>query len=179
MQNGWCTEKLFLFLYFNTHILARIGSTIIEKIRKYHIENKVISITLDNTSANNSGIDIMKPMIQLNLGGLFFTTDVHVFNLIVQDGFRFIKPRVESIKYIICYIFSSPYWKQAWKQLENSWNNKRFFRVSYEATLFFSGLDYPTSTQVLYHFYEINLTFEKYIDIVFKDMRIIMEKKCI
>lgn len=48
------------------HTGARIGSTILEKIREYKIENKIVSITLDNASTNNVATDLLKHVIQLN-----------------------------------------------------------------------------------------------------------------
>ena len=39
---------------------ARIGSTVLEKTREYNIKNKVVCITLDNVSAHNVVVDILK-----------------------------------------------------------------------------------------------------------------------
>lgn len=45
-------------------------------------------------------------------------------NLIIQKDLQFIKPIVSTIKYIIDYIFTSPSWKQIWKQLRISFNKR-------------------------------------------------------
>ena len=74
------------------HIGARIGS-ILEKLREYKIENKIISITLDNASTNNVAADLLKPAIQLNLNGDLFHNRCacHIINLIIQVGVKSIK----------------------------------------------------------------------------------------
>jgi len=53
-----------------------------------------------------------------------------------------------------------------------------FLEVFHDATLFFSGVYYPTSNQALAHFYEISLTFKKYRDFqIFQHMCLQMEEK--
>lgn len=57
-----------------------------------------------------------------------------------------------------------------WWSMENFWNNKRFFRNFYNATLFFFfEIYYPTSSQALNYFYEISIAFAKYRELLIFD----------
>ena len=98
---------------------ARIGSTILEKLREYEIENKIISITLDNASTNNVTTDLLKPAIQLDLNGSLFQNrcTCHIINLIVQVEVKSIRDDLESIRWIVGYIFCSPSRKQWWRDI--------------------------------------------------------------
>ena len=102
IDSDWVMQKRmisFSLLEF-PHTGARIGSTILEKLREYEIENKIISITLDNASTNNVAADLLKPAIQLDLNGSLFHNRCacHIINLIVQVGVKSIRDDLESIR---------------------------------------------------------------------------------
>ena len=90
IDSDWVMQKKmisFSLLEFpHTGARTGIGSIILEKLRKYEIENKIISITLDNASTNNVAADLLKPAIQLDLNGSLFHNrcTCHIINLIVQ-----------------------------------------------------------------------------------------------
>lgn len=70
-----------------------IGIAILEKKnRGYHIENKIISMTLDNERTSSGSIDLVRNMIPLNIHGNFFCIRCacRVLNLLLQDDLRFI-----------------------------------------------------------------------------------------
>ena len=99
----------FSLLEFS-HIGTMIGSTVLEKLIEYEIENKIISITLDNASTNNIAADLLKPSIQLDLNGSLFHNRCacHIINLIVQVGVKSIRDDLEIIKWIVGFTFCSP-----------------------------------------------------------------------
>jgi hypothetical protein len=92
-------------------------------IQDWGIEAKLFGITLDNASAN----DIMIDMLRLNLvdkkvlpfnGELFHHRCAgHVINLIVKDGLKFVEPIVENIRESVKYIRSSQSRKQMFKEI--------------------------------------------------------------
>ena len=65
IDSDWVMQKRMIAfsLWEFPHTGARIGSTILEKLREYKIENKIISITLANESTNNVAADLLKPAI--------------------------------------------------------------------------------------------------------------------
>ena len=89
---------------------ARIVSTILEKLREYNVENKIVTITLDNASTNNVAADLLKFALQLDLNGVLFHNRCacYIINLIVQVGVKSIRDDLEIIKWIIGFIFCSP-----------------------------------------------------------------------
>ena len=112
IDSDWVMQKRMLAfsrLEF-PHTGSRIGTTILEKLREYKLENKIISITLDNASNNNVAVDLLKQSIQFDLNGDLFHNRCacHIINLIVQVGVKSIRDDLESIKWIVGYIFYSP-----------------------------------------------------------------------
>ena len=108
-------KKMILFSLLEfSQTSARIRSTILEKLKEYNIENKIIAITLDNAITNNVETDLLKPTLQLDLNGALFHNKCacHIINLIVQLGVKSIRDDLEIIEWIVGFIFCSPSRKQ-------------------------------------------------------------------
>lgn len=79
-------------------------------LREWGIERKVLTITLDNASANNGLVDVVK--CHLNLTGTllcqgeFFHVrcGAHILNLIVQSGLKMIEKCVNKIRENVKYV---------------------------------------------------------------------------
>ncbi|XP_017970004.1 PREDICTED: zinc finger BED domain-containing protein RICESLEEPER 2 [Theobroma cacao] len=98
------------------------GVTLSEKIYallvEWGIESKLFSITLDNASANDTFVDLLK--VQLNMrkqllgGGKFFHIRccAHILNLIVQDGLKEVDSAIQKVRESIKYVKGSQGRKQ-------------------------------------------------------------------
>ena len=77
------------------------------------IEKKLFSITLDNASANDACVGILKKQLLLNNalvynGELFHVRcSAHILNLVVQDGLKEIDVSVEKIRECVKYVKGS------------------------------------------------------------------------
>ena len=76
-------------------------------LREYNIENKIIAIILENTSSNNVVTELLKPALQLDLNEAIFHNRCasHIINIIVQVGVKYIRDVLETIKWIVGFIF--------------------------------------------------------------------------
>ena len=75
---------------------------------EYDLLCKILTIDLDNTSANTTLIRNLKEICQPNLGDRFFhlRCTYHVVNLCVQDGLISLEYHINHIKIALNYIWS-------------------------------------------------------------------------
>lgn len=91
-------------------VLAR---ELIKVMEDWHIKDKVVSISVDNASANDNCIARLKADFtnkkNLVLDGQLFHVRccAHILNLLVQDGLDVIKPVVEKIRGGVKYLLNS------------------------------------------------------------------------
>ena len=93
-----------------SHTGDAIAALILEVIKEYGIENRIVSITLDNASANTSAIRTLEPYMQSYIGGyvLHQRCICHIINLMVQAGMSQVSQYVNNIRSAIRFISSSP-----------------------------------------------------------------------
>ena len=90
-----------------------IADSIYKCLKEWGIENKIYSISVDNASANDSAIRILKENFsrsrKLLCGGKLFHVRccAHILNLMVQDGLIQIKPIIENVHDSVSYINQS------------------------------------------------------------------------
>ena len=90
-----------------------ITDSIYKCLKEWDIENKIYSISVDNTYANDSTIRILKESFlrsrRLLCGGKLFHVRccAHILNLMVQDGLVKIKPIIEDVRESVSYINQS------------------------------------------------------------------------
>lgn len=88
-------------------------NAMLKTIQDWNIESEVFSITLDNASVNNNFVTTLKENLvskgQLLCGGKLFhcRCAAHVFNLIVQEGFKAISSATKNIRESVRYVKSS------------------------------------------------------------------------
>lgn len=81
-----------------------IADAIYEFVTEWKIENKVISITLDNASNNDGAVNGLKAKFAVRRGMGFEAQYFHarccacIINLVVQDGTTVMAPFLESLK---------------------------------------------------------------------------------
>ena len=91
------------------HTAENIFNVILSVLETYEITNRILSITLDNASANTSSISLdnafantssISLFVERNIpqdGGYFFHQQCacHIINLVVQAGLKKVSNRVE------------------------------------------------------------------------------------
>lgn len=85
MQTGCCPNVLFHILYLSIHTGAKIGSSIVDKLKEFNIAQKIISLTLDNVSTNNVAAEFLNSVLPLTpTGAAIFHNRCacHILNLI-------------------------------------------------------------------------------------------------
>ena len=78
-------------------------------IQDYGIDNRIMSITLDNASANSKAIDYFINSNIPNIAGKFFHARCacHIINLIVQSGLKQVASRIDNIRTALGWIMAS------------------------------------------------------------------------
>ena len=78
----------------------------------YGIENKVLTITFDNASANIAAINLFKTNLKPPFGGEIFHQHCacHIINLVVQAGIEIISENLTKIRDALAFISSSGAW---------------------------------------------------------------------
>ena len=88
MDNNWILQKHILGFseLDHRHTTSIIASNITHTINEYNIEKSMFSITLDNASSNNNGVDILKMNLMLIFFGVLFHVwcACHVLNLCLK-----------------------------------------------------------------------------------------------
>ena len=71
----------------------------------FDLQKRVIAFTLDNASANNAAIEIMRPQLSSYHDELFHIRCwCHIVNLIIKDGLELIQEPINKIRSGIVYI---------------------------------------------------------------------------
>ena len=93
----------------NKHTAEIIRARILNVIEEYGIANRIISITLDNASANTEAIKLLSNLVSSYTGGFLLhqRCACHIINLIVKSGTDVISVYIENIRSAIAYIHAS------------------------------------------------------------------------
>ncbi|KAK3204623.1 hypothetical protein Dsin_018669 [Dipteronia sinensis] len=91
------------------HTADNIFAVILSILETYDITHRILSITLDNASANTKSIALFTERNIPQAGGYFFhqRCACHIINLVVQSGLKKISNRIERIRDAISWIGSS------------------------------------------------------------------------
>ncbi|GJY74672.1 zinc finger BED domain-containing protein RICESLEEPER 2-like protein [Tanacetum coccineum] len=90
-----------------------IADTLLMCLREWEIEEKIMTISVDNASANDAAMRILpahfKRLGTLFRDGIFFHVRccAHILNLMVQDGLEVIKDIVQKVHASVSYINAS------------------------------------------------------------------------
>ena len=100
------------------HNATAIFNTIMEIFGFYGIEDKVLTITFDNASANTAAINLFKRSLKPAFGGEIFhqRCACHIINLVVQAGIEHISINLTNIREALSFISSSGARLQEFKQ---------------------------------------------------------------
>ena len=90
-------------------------------IMEWNLDKRLLSMVVDNASANDSIVRHLKVWISDRLpcvGALFHVRcSAHILNLVVQDGIALIKPLLNNIRGTVRYISKSSYGKRKFDQV--------------------------------------------------------------
>jgi hypothetical protein len=103
------TDPKFLGLRFSCCcccVGSNITKMIIQTCFDYRILNKVISISLDNTTNNDSAMTILKNILNIMLDGILFHIRCicHILNLCVQERYKKVDDLISIIRNITFFI---------------------------------------------------------------------------
>ena len=102
-------KKVISFITIKeSHTGINITNLVIEELMKLEIDQRIFSLSLDNTSNNNIAVDFIKTTLSLSChGDLFHIRCIcHILNLIVQSAFTEIKPMIENVR-TVAYMHST------------------------------------------------------------------------
>jgi len=111
VNSEWLLEKRILGLRLID--VSHNGDNIAERVHvvleEYGLTEKVISVTLDNTSANASAMTILTPKISSYMGTIFLhqRCACHIINLIVKSGLKRLSPYFDAFRTTISFLNSS------------------------------------------------------------------------
>ncbi|EOY16831.1 BED zinc finger,hAT family dimerization domain [Theobroma cacao] len=120
VNKNWVLQKRILNFSFMPppHNGVALSEKIYALLVEWGIESKLFSITLDNASANDTFVDLLKVQLimrkQLLGRGKFFHIRccAHILNLIVQDGLKEIDSAIQKVRESIKYVAGSQGRKQ-------------------------------------------------------------------
>ncbi|KAK2663377.1 hypothetical protein Ddye_001951 [Dipteronia dyeriana] len=92
-----------------SHTAHNIFQVIMSVIQDYGIHNRIMSITLDNASANSKAIEYFINSNIHNIAGNFFHARCacHIINLIVKSGFKKVESQIVIIREALGWIMAS------------------------------------------------------------------------
>ncbi|XP_042396694.1 zinc finger BED domain-containing protein RICESLEEPER 2-like [Zingiber officinale] len=187
VNKNWLLQKFFLnFSYIPPpHIGVALAEKIYSLACDWGIEKKLFSIILDNASANDVCVEILKTQLRLKNALIFDGTlfhvrcCAHILNLIVQDGLKEIDIAMDKIRESVKYVKGSQGRKEKFNNCvsQTSLDSKRalmqdksgkelkkicgFLEVFHNATVDFSGSRYPTSNLYFSHVFVIQLKLDE------------------
>ncbi|EEE57032.1 hypothetical protein OsJ_06814 [Oryza sativa Japonica Group] len=87
-NNRSLNKRVIGFQLMTSHTGDAIATTILEVLREFNLQSRVVSITLDNASANTTAISILESDLRSYVGGFVIHQRFicHIINLIVQPG---------------------------------------------------------------------------------------------
>jgi hypothetical protein len=93
-----------------SHTGDAIANHILEVVRDFEIYGKILSITLGNSSANTTAIDILTPRLQSYIQGyiIHHRCVCHIINLVVQAGITVANKYLNNICAAIRFITNTP-----------------------------------------------------------------------
>ncbi|KAK9682394.1 hypothetical protein RND81_10G070700 [Saponaria officinalis] len=107
IDENWHLQKRVLNFSFlpPPHSGVAMSVKVTTLLKEWGIENRIMSMTLDNASANDSMAESLKPDLNLMANGEYFHVRccAHILNLIVQEGLKDLDDAIlkvrESVKY--------------------------------------------------------------------------------
>ncbi|RLM86695.1 hypothetical protein C2845_PM04G22770 [Panicum miliaceum] len=107
----WDLEKriIGLRLINVSHNGDNIAECVLAVLQEFGLTDKVVSLTLDNASANTSAMNILSPQISGYVGTLFlhYRCACHIINLIVKSGLKRISHYLDAFRTTISFLNSS------------------------------------------------------------------------
>ena len=107
----WLLEKriLGMRLIDVSHNGDNIAEHVHAVLEEYGLTEEVISVTLDNASANTSAMTILTPKISGYIGNIFLhqRCACHIINLIVKSGLKRLSPYLDAFRTAISFLNSS------------------------------------------------------------------------
>ena len=110
IDSDWCLKKRILnFVQISNHKGETIAKLIEDCLHKWGIE-KVFTITVDNATANDVAVSILKRRVNgwegsvLNGEYMHVRCCAHILNLIVSDGLKELHQSIFSIRATVRYI---------------------------------------------------------------------------
>ena len=121
INDDWQLNKRILaFRAFDfPHSGQQISNAIYQTVCSYGINNKIMSITFDNASNNNSAVVLLKDSLHPILNGnlLHIRCACHILNLSVQAGMGMVQDVISKIRNAVSFIHASRARLQEFKQL--------------------------------------------------------------
>ena len=123
IDNDWKLHKRILnFCVITSHKGENIGKLIVSCIKEWKLK-RIVSITVDNASANEVAINHVKNVLNddsdcvLNGEFLHIRCCAHIINLIVNDGLKEISNTIIGIRTAVRYVRSSSARQAKFKEL--------------------------------------------------------------
>ncbi|PON47408.1 Ribonuclease H-like domain containing protein [Parasponia andersonii] len=93
----------------NKYTAEIIRDRILNIVKEYGIANHIISITLDNTTANTKTIKLLSNLVSSYTRGFLLhqRCACHIINIIIKSGMDVISVYIENIRSAIAYIHAS------------------------------------------------------------------------
>ncbi|XP_038902436.1 zinc finger BED domain-containing protein RICESLEEPER 1-like [Benincasa hispida] len=159
IDSDWRLHKRILsFFPIENHKGDTIGKTIEKNLKDWDIE-RVMTLTIDNASSNDTGIAYLLKRFNKGLlfGGEFLHVRccAHILNLIVCDAFKEHNDCIERIRYAIRFIRSSPACFLKFK---------KGIEIEKKSCKSYVCLDVPTRWNSTYLMLEAAVKFEKAFD---------------
>jgi len=123
IDEGWHLHSYILdFCELKSpHTGEHIANRILDCLKEWGLEKKVLSMTLDNATNNNSMVKILKGQLQMISGSgllcdgkfLHIRCCAHILNIIVKKGLELAKDVLHNIRESVLYVKASPQRKEA------------------------------------------------------------------
>ena len=93
----------------HSHSALNITDNIMSVLNEFGISNCIISITLDNASANTAAIRFLENNLSEYIGGILLhqRCACHIINLIVKSGMKLVSSNIENIRNALLWIHNS------------------------------------------------------------------------
>lgn len=104
------SKRIICFELFELpHTGQSIYQLIMSYLREFRIKDKVMSLSFDNASNNDSAIDRLRRDLDPFINGEFFHSRCvcHVLNRVVQDGLEMVKPITSKIRQLVLYCYGN------------------------------------------------------------------------
>jgi hypothetical protein len=127
IDTNWILQKMVLNFSFMAppHNGSSLCKKVLNMIQEWGIDTKIFSITLDNASANDNFVLLLKDQLNLKKAlvssGEFFHLRccAHILNLIVQDGLKEIDGALQKARDCVKYVKGSQVRKQKFMHAVN------------------------------------------------------------